>query len=170
MRLPEFDGSGNVEGFLTVFERNCRILGMDQETMLGSLMGKLTGAAASWLQGHEGDTLYWDYTTLRQQLVEHFGGEKMTHVRALQCLKQRSDLVSHNEAFTKKAAAASKLVSAAWMSELYLSSLSNHKLREDLKHWQHLKLQQLQAKALDLEVFNKTHGAARESRDTRGGV
>ena len=87
VRLPEFDGSGNVQGFLTVFERNCRILGMDQETMLGSLMGKLSGAAASWLQGHEEDTLYWDYLTLRQQLVEHFGGERMTHVRALQCLK-----------------------------------------------------------------------------------
>jgi hypothetical protein len=51
VKLPEFDGSQNIEGFLVVFELGCEAMGMDPLTMKASLASKLTGSAAAWLQG-----------------------------------------------------------------------------------------------------------------------
>ena len=150
-KVPEFDGSENVEGYLRVFEIGCQGMGMNEEQMRVNLITRLTGAAASWVQGLGDQLLYLDYGALRQQLITHFAGERSSHVRALLQLRQKGDLVTHNKAFGKGAAAAASLMSPMWVNEVYLGSLSSTELRKQLRGWSHLPLQQLLAKALDME-------------------
>ena len=124
--LPEFDGSQNVEGFLTIFELGCMELGLGESSIKVSLMGKLKGAAAAWLQGLGQAAMQLSYAELRQQLKEHFGGEATSPVRALQRLQQKGgDLVLHNTKFTMEAAAATPMMCPLWVKELYVGSLSN---------------------------------------------
>ena len=88
-------------------------------------------------------------------------------MRALLQLRQRSDLVTHNKAFGKGAAAAASLMSPMWVNEVYLTSLSNTELRKQLRGWSHLPLQQLLAKALDMEPDFR--GGQRQQYDQRAG-
>lgn len=101
------------------------------------------------------------YTELRSSLLTHFGGEVTAHVRTLQRLKQRSqNLAEHNTRFSCEAAAAASLMSPLWAKELYIASLASPKTREHLQSQLHLDLQQLQAKALDLDmIFGGSAGA-----------
>ena len=50
-KLPEFDGSEDVEGYLRLFEMGCLGMHMDEGQMKVTLATKLTGTAASWVQG-----------------------------------------------------------------------------------------------------------------------
>lgn len=84
------------------------------------------------------------YGQLRQGLLQYFGGEKATHVRALQRLRQKTgDLLAHNTKFSCEAAAASSLMSPLWAKELYINSLHNVEVRKQLRGFLHLSLQEM---------------------------
>lgn len=64
------------------------------------------------------------YRDLKARLMEHFGGEIMHHVRALQDLKQgNKSLLEHNKKFSRMAAAASADMKVREQRELYLNSI-----------------------------------------------
>ena len=60
--------------------------------------------------------------------------------------------MSHNIKSTMEAAAAIPMMCPLWVKELYVGSLSNADVKKHLRGFLDLPLQQLQAKALDLEA------------------
>ena len=126
-------------------------LRLPESTCKVSMLGRLKGAAAAWLQGLGAGVTHLPYAELKAQLREHFGGETSAHLRALQRLKQKGDLVEHNTKFAMEAAAASSVMTPLWAKEIYISSLQSSKVKDHLRPFLHLSLQQLLTKALDLE-------------------
>ena len=51
VRLPEFDGTQDVDGFFVMFELGCDEMGLSSTLKKASLVGRLKGAAAAWAQG-----------------------------------------------------------------------------------------------------------------------
>ena len=83
-------------------------------------------------------------------------------------MKQKGDLASHNSAFGKGAAAAASLMSPMWVNEVYITSISNGELQKHLRAWAHLPLQQLLAKAMDMEPAYKSSGGQQNSNRIGG--
>jgi hypothetical protein len=142
VKLPEFNGMQNVKGFLAVFKLGYNQLQLDVEGRKVSLAGRLTGAAASWLQGQEDRLRTMSYMELREGLLEHCAGEVSAHVRVLQRLKQQKlSLAEHNAKFSASAAAAASFMTPMWQKELYVESLANLEVQRLLRAFQHLGLQ-----------------------------
>ena len=75
--------------------------------MKATLLGKLTGAAASWAQGKKTELAAMSLDDLMRGLCEHFEGESLGIVRTLQRLKQgATPLNKFNKKFTTTAASA----------------------------------------------------------------
>ena len=83
VRLPEFDGTQNVKGFMVLFELGCEEMGLTESSKKACLAGRLKGAAAAWVQGLAEDLYGLSYPQLKQALLDHFQGETLGQVRKL---------------------------------------------------------------------------------------
>ena len=72
IRLPDFDGTQDVDGFFVMFELGCKEMGMQDESKKACLVGRLKGAAAAWAQGL-GERLYeMFYQDIKAAMKLHF--------------------------------------------------------------------------------------------------
>ena len=86
------------------------------------------------------DTL--SFAEVQKGLCDHFEGETMGHVRALQRLKQgTTPLGEFNTKFSTTAAPALSQLSTITVKDLYMQSLSNSKTRDAVAMNLHLPLQ-----------------------------
>ena len=119
--------------------------------MKATLLGKLTGAAASWAQGKKAELAAMSLADLRQGLSEHFEGESLGNVRTLQRLKQgATPLNEFNKKFTTTAASALAQMSTLQVKDVYLQSLSNINTRRAVAACMHMPLQQVMQRAVDI--------------------
>jgi hypothetical protein len=107
VKLPEFDGRAEVEGFFTRFEMACRALGAaDPEMKKVWLMGRLTGAALAWVQSLGSKLETMEYWEVESELRKHFKGEEVSKLRKLLNCRQGGKSVSaYNDEFQQLAAA-----------------------------------------------------------------
>ena len=72
VRLPDFDGTQDVDGFFVMFELGCEEMGLGDSSKKASLVGRLKGAAAAWAQGM-GERLYTlSYVDIKAAMKLHF--------------------------------------------------------------------------------------------------
>lgn len=154
LRIAEFNGEIDVEGWFETFEITCDSMnggmGVGDKAMKSFLIGAMKDQAQGWLLGLKGSLRAMSYGQLKAQLIEHFAGEVVMHVRDLEDLKQgNKPLSKHNREFAKLAAAASSDMTLREKRDRYLESI-HPKISESLASVGNLPLQQLMARALDV--------------------
>ena len=77
-------------GFFMRFELGCEEMGLGDNSKKASLMGRLKGAAAAWVEGLGKAVFGMSYGEVKQAMESHFQGETLGQVRKLQGLKQGS--------------------------------------------------------------------------------
>lgn len=134
-----------------MFEIGWEALGHgNPKVMKASLLGKLRGAAAAWVQGRNEELVHMSYEELKEKLCIHFQGETMGHVRTLQRLRQgNTPLDEFNQKFSTTAAPALASMSEMQVKDIYLQSLASSKTRQAIATCMHKPLQQLMQRALD---------------------
>jgi hypothetical protein len=84
VKLPEYDGSTEVENFFVRFEIACQALDVGEDKMLKAyLLGRLKGAALAWSQGLQGRLVAMTYDEMKDGLMGHFKGEATGAARKL---------------------------------------------------------------------------------------
>ncbi len=93
IKLPEFDGTGNVNGFLAHFKWQVGMVNtggdVTDSERKSYLVSQLKGTAALWLEGLGEEWIEWEYSKLVQELKNNFEIAQTTHAEKLQALRMR---------------------------------------------------------------------------------
>jgi hypothetical protein len=108
VKLPQFDGTDNVEGWFFQFEESCDALDATPSNRKVLLLGQLKGTAHAWALGKRSQLATLTYGEVKAEIIRHFQGEILSKVRQVEELRQNNKpLHEHNTKFAGLAAAAS---------------------------------------------------------------